>query len=198
MGEALAASTWRGIEAVHRRLLLFKEQWQAATGVDLAWDLCIVYWVQRLMTAATNPLGLSSALEYVQRAKSALRRLGTEVDSQMLRDFVRALKRRGGLRPQRQAKPASEEQVAQAVAASSDEDTQLALVLGWCGAARVSDVLRLRVRDVTLTPDFVAVNWAETKSDPFRLGVTRCWRAECDAGKESCWSQRRTARWSQR
>ena len=53
-----------------------------------------------------------------------------------------------------------------------DLDTQLALVLAWSGAARVSDVVRLRVRDLSFEDGFVAVNWSDTKSDPFRLGVT--------------------------
>ena len=172
VGDALAASTWRGIEATHRRLVQFKELWLEATGVDLPWDLAIVYWVQRLMMSAESPLSTASALEYVMRAKSALRRMGTVVESQMLLDFVRGLKRQGALRPSKQAKPATEAQVADALEGATEMDTALALVLAWSGAARVSDVLRLRVRDVTFEEGFVAINWSDTKSDPFRLGVT--------------------------
>ena len=90
----------------------------------------------------------------------------------MLTDYVRALKRAGALRPQRQAVPAVGEQVMEAVRKEVDRDTQLAIVLCWAGAARVSDVIRLKVGDITLEREYVAVNWSETKSDPFRLGRT--------------------------
>ena len=170
LGDALAPSTWRGLEATHRRLLQFREQWWQATGVELGWDLTVMHWVQRLL--ARDDITVASALEYVVRAQGALKRMGHPVDSQLLRDFTRALRRQGAMRPLRQAVPASEAQVVAALGSEEDGDTQLAIVLAWSGAARVSDVVRLRVRNVTFEDGFVAVNWSDTKSDPFRLGVT--------------------------
>ena len=182
LGEALAPSTWRGLEGPHRRLLQFRHEWEQTTGVLLPWDLCIIYWVQRLMSEADSPLRPSSALQYVSRAVAAMSRMGVVVDSQLLQDFKRGLKRLGALRPQHQAKPATSAQVAAVVGREDvDRDTKLAIVLGWCGAARVSDVVRLKCGDIAFQSEFVAVNWAETKSDPFRLGVTtglflsECW-----------------------
>ena len=170
LGEALAPSTWRGLEATHRRLLQFRTEWWQTTGVELGWDLTVMHWVQRLLME--GDITIPSALEYVLRAQGALKRLGHPVDSQLLRDFTRALRRQGAMRPHRQAVAATEAQVLSALEAEPDRDTQLAIVLAWSGAARVSDVVRLRVRDVTFEDGFVAVNWSDTKSDPFRLGVT--------------------------
>ena len=172
VGDALSHSRWRSLEGAHRHLLEFREQWRVATGVDLPWDVAVTHWVSR---KRQGPGGIapSTALEYVGRARVALRRMGVDVaDSQLLADFSRGLKREGALRPQRQAVPALASQVRAAIRREPCRDVQLALVLGWAGAARVSDVVRLRVRDVSLQGGYVAVNWSETKSDPFRLGVT--------------------------
>ena len=98
LGEALAPSTWRGLEATHRRLLQFREQWWLTTGVELGWDLAVMHWVQRLLSK--GDITVSSALEYVVRAQGALKRMGHPVDSQLLRDFTRALRRLGAMRPQ--------------------------------------------------------------------------------------------------
>ena len=172
LGDALAPSTWKGLEGCHRRLLQFREEWAVTTGTLLPWDLCIIYWVQRLLSDRTAPIAESSALEYCSRAVSSLARMGTKLDSPLLRDFVRALKRKGGLRPHRQAKPATSEVVATVLEQTTDPDTCLAIAVAWCGAARVSDVLRLRSTDLSFEGGFVAINWSETKSDPFRIGVT--------------------------
>ena len=170
VGDALSQSRWRSLEGAHRHLLEFREQWHAATGVNLPWDVTVTFWVSR---KRQEGIAASTALEYVGRARVALRRMGIEVgDSQLLADFSRGLKREGALRPQRQAVPALASQVRKAIRLEPSRDTQLALVLGWAGAARVSDVTRLRVRDVSLEQGYAAINWSETKSDPFRLGVT--------------------------
>ena len=143
IGEALAPSTWKGLEASHRRLLQFRSTWAEATGVVLPWDLTIVYWVQSLMSNSTAPLSVQSAKEYVTRAVSALSRMGIKAETQLLRDFSRALRRMGALRPSSQAVPATEEDVKRAAELELDADTRMAVVLAWCGAARVSDVIRL-------------------------------------------------------
>ena len=172
VGDALSNSRWRSLEGAHRHLLEFREEWRVATGVELPWDIAVAFWVSRKRQGPSG-IAASTALEYVGRARVALRRMGVDVsDSQLLADFSRGLKREGALRPERQAVPALASQVRAAVRREPCWETQLALVLGWAGAARVSDVVRLRVRDVSLQEGYVAINWSETKSDPFRLGVT--------------------------
>ena len=154
------------LEAAQRRLVQFRNNWHEATGVLLSWDLAIIYWVERQRSRTKSPISNSSALEYVGRAQAALRRTGaSSVGGQMLIDYVRALKRAGALRPQKQAIPAVGEQVLGALRKEVDGDTQLAIVLCWAGAARVSDVVRLKVGDITFEDGYVAVNWSETKSD---------------------------------
>ncbi|KAJ9471652.1 hypothetical protein DIPPA_13196 [Diplonema papillatum] len=84
----------------------------------------------------------------------------------------RALKRQGALRPQKQALPATEEDVTKAIVRERYTDTKLALALVWRGAARVADVTGLKAGDVTRQKGYLAINWSDTKSDPFKLGVT--------------------------
>ncbi|KAJ9459386.1 hypothetical protein DIPPA_28813 [Diplonema papillatum] len=146
LSRALASSTWRGVESTHRRMLEFRGEWEAATGEKLSKAEATILWVSRKLRGSKEVLGISTstALQYVQNVKSAEKRVGVPLDSQALRDFERSLKRQGALRPQKQALPATEEDVAKAIA-------------------------RERPRD---GKDFLAINWSDTKSDPFKLGVT--------------------------
>ncbi|KAJ9458340.1 hypothetical protein DIPPA_12838 [Diplonema papillatum] len=151
LSRALASSTWRGVESTHRRMLEFRGEWEAATGEKLSKAEATILWVSRKLRGSKEIPGISmsTALQYVQNVKSAEKRVGVPLDSQALRDFERSLKRQGALRPQKQA-----------------------LALAWRGAARVADVTGLKAGDVTRQKDFLAINWSDTKSDPFKLGVT--------------------------
>ncbi|KAJ9455184.1 hypothetical protein DIPPA_31532 [Diplonema papillatum] len=174
LSRALASSTWRGVESTHRRMLEFRGEWEAATGEKLSKAEATILWVSRKLRGSKEAPGISTstALQYVQNVKSAEKRVGVPLDSQALRDFERSLKRQGALRPQKQALPATEEDVAKAIARERHTDTMLALALAWRGAARVADVTGLKAGDVTRQKDFLAINWSDTKSDPFKLGVT--------------------------
>ncbi|KAJ9462841.1 hypothetical protein DIPPA_20568 [Diplonema papillatum] len=170
IGDALALSTRRGVHSVYRRFLEFRRHWETRFGTPLDVPTAVVLFVTRLLSREPNSISTSTAVQYVVNIQSAERRLGRPIESQLVRDFVRSLKRAGALRPAKQAVPATKEDVARAVRLETDPVMRLAITLAWQGAARVDDVLTREARNVTESPDFWSVNWVGSKSDPFRLG----------------------------
>ncbi|KAJ9435026.1 hypothetical protein DIPPA_04989 [Diplonema papillatum] len=172
---ALASSTWRSLESTHRRMLQFKWNWESRSEREIDVPTAVVLWLTRKMLGEPGraPIVCSSALQYLQDLKSAQRRVGAPIsDSQVVRDFERSLRRQGAMRPTRQAVPATHQDIQRVLRKEAGSQVGLAIALAWAGAARVSDVTRLTVGDVSWEDGFVAVNWSQTKSDPFRLGVT--------------------------
>ncbi|KAJ9461976.1 hypothetical protein DIPPA_20337, partial [Diplonema papillatum] len=170
IGDALALSTRRGVHSVYRRFLEFRRHWETRFGTPLDVPTAVVLFVTRLLSREPNSISTSTAVQYVVNIQSAERRLGRPIESQLVRDFIRSLKRAGALRPAKQAVPATKEDVARAVRLETDPVMRLAITLAWQGAARVDDVLTREARNVTESPDFWSVNWVGSKSDPFRLG----------------------------
>ncbi|KAJ9436999.1 Synaptobrevin-like protein YKT6 [Diplonema papillatum] len=170
IGDALALSTRRGVHSVYRRFLEFRHHWETRFGTPLDVPTAVVLFVTRLLSRELNPISPSTAIQYVVNVQSAEKRLGRPIESQLVRDFVRSLKRAGALRPTKQAVPATKEDVERAVRLESDPVMRLAITLAWQGAARVDDVLTREARNVTESSDFWSVNWVGSKSDPFRLG----------------------------
>ncbi|KAJ9466241.1 hypothetical protein DIPPA_00851 [Diplonema papillatum] len=95
LSQALADSTWRSLESVHRRMLQFKWNWEAQSGQEIDVPTAVVLWLSRKMLGepGRKPIICSSALQYMQDLKSAQRRFGTPIgDSQIVRDFERSLR----------------------------------------------------------------------------------------------------------
>eukprot|EP01063_Lacrimia_lanifica_P003275 TRINITY_DN11742_c0_g1_i2.p1 TRINITY_DN11742_c0_g1~~TRINITY_DN11742_c0_g1_i2.p1 ORF type:complete len:292 (-),score=20.23 TRINITY_DN11742_c0_g1_i2:202-1077(-) len=109
-----------------------------------------------------------------EQAQISLQEDGVPAGVPSLKDFVRGLRRLGACRPSWQAKPATWNQTARAVELERHGLTRLALLVGRGGASRVADVTTLVGRDVEFIEGagHVAINWYDTKSDPFRLGQT--------------------------
>eukprot|EP01064_Diplonema_japonicum_P024589 TRINITY_DN3519_c0_g1_i1.p1 TRINITY_DN3519_c0_g1~~TRINITY_DN3519_c0_g1_i1.p1 ORF type:complete len:271 (-),score=41.07 TRINITY_DN3519_c0_g1_i1:1665-2477(-) len=166
MRSALSEQYWASITSVYRRFLEFRKHWDVPST---PW--AIILFVTKLMTL--NDLKVQSALQYCVNIRAAEARYGQgPVQSRALRDFERSLRRQGALRPQKQAIPATPIQLRRAMRKTSSVKVRTVLELAWYGAARCSDVIRLKCKDVTVMPGHIAVNWSNTKSDPFRLGIT--------------------------
>ncbi|KAJ9435067.1 hypothetical protein DIPPA_31853, partial [Diplonema papillatum] len=168
IGDALALSTRRGIHSVYRRFLEFRRHWEAVSDDPLDVPTALVLFVTRLL--ARGDICAASAVQYVVNVQSAEKRLGRPVDSQLVRDFVRSLKRAGAMKPSKQAVPVTKDELHHAVRLESDPGVRVALALAWQGAARVDDVLTRKAEHITEGAGFWAVNWVGSKSDPFRLG----------------------------
>ncbi|KAJ9454713.1 hypothetical protein DIPPA_29210 [Diplonema papillatum] len=168
IGDALALSTRRGIHSVYRRFLEFRRHWEAVSDDPLDVPTALVLFVTRLL--ARGDICAASAVQYVVNVQSAEKRLGRPVDSQLVRDFVRSLKRAGAMKPSKQAVPVTKDELHHAVRLESDPSVRVALALAWQGAARVDDVLTRKAEHITEGAGFWAVNWVGSKSDPFRLG----------------------------
>ena len=133
-------------------------------------DEGVMRWMAHLQAEG---LSVQSALQYTNNLVAALRRLaGIHLEhSSILRDFRRALKRRGALKPQKHAVPATREEAKEAMQREPRDVVKIALSLTWAGAARSSDVLRLDRDDVKpMGNGQVAVRWTQSKSDPYRVG----------------------------
>ncbi|KAJ9435166.1 hypothetical protein DIPPA_33724, partial [Diplonema papillatum] len=168
VADALALSTRRGIHSVYRRFLEFRRHWDAEADSQLDVPTALVLFVTRLLSR--GDICAASAVQYVVNVQSAEKRLGRPVDSQLVRDFVRSLKRAGAMKPSKQAVPVTKDELHLAVALEADPRVRVALALAWQGAARVDDVLTRKAEHVTESAGFWAVNWVGSKSDPFRLG----------------------------
>jgi integrase len=171
--DALAPSTWSGLESCWRRLLEFRLDWGLASGQNLTVPEAVVLWIA--FKQQSGAIICSSALQYVQNLKSAAKRFGEDISqNQLVMDFERALLRRGAKRPTKQAKPATLSDVQEILAnANIDILVRLGVAMAWGGAARCSDVIGLRAGDVRWDgEDGFCVTWVRTKSDPFRLGRT--------------------------
>ena len=169
--KSLSRDRWQNLSYLFRRFLEFKQKWEACTGNPLEMDLAIVLWVERLreMDCIAN----SSALQYSYDIVSALQRMAYHkmAFSMLLEDYRGALKRLGALKPKQQAVPACPEEVEETLRQTPSPVLKLAISMCWLGAARASDVLRLRAEEVVTREDGVtSVNWVTTKSDPFRIG----------------------------
>lgn len=169
LGEALALSTWRSLESTHRRFLEFIRNWEDQEGYRLPTSTALILWVEKMMSL--DQLSVQSALTYAYNVISAEKRFRSPIPmTQQLRDFIRSLRRRGAMRPSKQAVPATKEQVVEAISREPCSKTALALMLAWRGAARVGDVVRLRCADIKFVDEqTVVVQWADTKDNPFHL-----------------------------
>ena len=115
----------------------------------------------------------STVLQHTMTLAGALKRLDGELisQSQLVRDYRQALKRGGALLSDRQAKPALFSQVQAVLDRLPMGVLRLAIALCWAGAARASDVLRLRRQELVIRSDSsIQVHWTKTKSDPYQLG----------------------------
>ena len=168
---ALAPTYWKTLRRAYDQYTQFRRQWADTAGRMPPHDECAMLWAtsQRL-----GGLSTSSTLQYLNNIAGALRRFeGYPLDSvQVLSDYRRALKRQGALKPKRQAQPATPQDIRRAIEREPRRLVQLLLGIMWRGAARVSDALRLDVKDVQPDPDNDVVNirWTQSKSDPFRVG----------------------------
>lgn len=168
IGDALALSTRRGVHSVYRRFLEFSRHWEMQCGTPLDVPTAVVLFVTRLLSR--GDISKSSAVQYVVDIQSAEKRLGRPLDSQLVRDFVRSLKRAGAMNPTRQAVPATKADVERAIGLEPDPIVRAAVALAWYGAARISDVLSREARHFTEMSGYWSVDWVGSKSDPFRLG----------------------------
>lgn len=156
--------------SVHRRFREFL-RWasERAGGIDAASG--IVLFVSRLL--AREEIIFSSALTYVNSLVSAEKRLGNRMlsEAQVIIDVRRALRRLGAQKPNRQAAPATTNQIRQALVLSREPRIWAAVLIAWRSGSRVGDVVRLRGADVRLVEGGLRIGWWLTKSDPFHVGA---------------------------
>ena len=169
---ALATSYWEALRRSYERYREFRVEWETSEKVRMGHDEGVILWITHLRV---NGLATTSALQYLVNVTAGLKRFeGWVNEGQLLRDFRRGLKRDGGLKPAKQAKPATLGQVTAAIAKETRPLVKLAIGMMWSGAARASDVLRLSPGEITPTEgtDTITIVWTQTTSDHFRLGKT--------------------------
>ncbi|KAJ9438646.1 hypothetical protein DIPPA_02380 [Diplonema papillatum] len=168
MQAALAPSTWRGMESVHRRFLQFRRMLDVLSPTET--PTALLLFITRLLRR--GDISIPSALTYVNSLVSAERRVGNDLQgSIVIKDLRRALRRLGANKPAKQAVPATSAEVHAVVGRSTDGAVAMAVLVAWRSGARVGDVVRLRPQDVTFTPGGAKISWWITKSDPFHMGA---------------------------
>ncbi|KAJ9439746.1 hypothetical protein DIPPA_29918 [Diplonema papillatum] len=108
MQAALAPSTWRGMESVHRRFLQFRRMLDVLSPTET--PTALLLFSARLMRR--GDIGIPSALTYVNSLVSAERRVSNDLQgSIVIKDLRRALRRLGANKPAKQAVPATSAEV---------------------------------------------------------------------------------------
>ena len=168
--QSLAPSTQSSMQSVLRTYLQFKENWEWATGQSLEHAVAVLLFAEKKRGEGAKK---STVLQYTMSLAGALKRLDGDLisHSQLVQDYRQALKRGGALLSERQAKPALFSQVQTVLDRLPMGVLRLAIALCWAGAARASDVLRLRRSELVIRSDSsIQVHWTKTKSDPYQLG----------------------------
>ena len=170
LADCLSESYWRSIRSCYRRYRRFKENWEKGRG-RISHDMAIILWTAKLRCIDSRTR--STALQYTVNIGAALKRYeGVQLgESQELMDYRRGLKKQGALRAQQQKPPATAPEVEDIIEAERRSLVQLAISICWAGAARLADVRGLLAKEVRIRADgVVAVQWCNTKGDPWKLG----------------------------
>ncbi|KAJ9449058.1 hypothetical protein DIPPA_24886 [Diplonema papillatum] len=92
MQAALAPSTWRGMESVHRRFLQFRRMLDVTSPTET--PTALLLFITRLLRR--GDMSIPSALTYVNSLVSAVGRVGNDLQgSIVIKDLRRALRRLG-------------------------------------------------------------------------------------------------------
>lgn len=152
MQGAYADSTWRSRRMITKWWTAFKTEMARPTGVlFLAW-------------LKSNGILDSSVLTYARTFLAVF----PEWNDDEMKMFMRALARRGGLRPTTQATPLTQ-QIAQKVYNSLPMDAKMGFFLAWKTASRWADISRVTRNDIVpINNQECVIKFPDTKATALR------------------------------